>query len=58
MAAPWHHRGEAGVVDESWEKIKLLHVQEGAAVASLSEPPGDSDGEVDSSRSDRQQNNR
>jgi len=32
--------------------------EEGAAVASLSEPPGDSDGEVDSSRSDRQQYNR
>ena len=27
-------------------------------MASLSEPPGESDGEVDSSRSDRQQYNR
>ena len=33
-------------------------VQEGAAVASLSEPPGDSDGEGESNRSDRQQYNR
>jgi len=32
--------------------------EEGAVVASLSEPPGESDGEVDSSRSDRQQYNR
>ena len=36
----------------------LIILQEGAAVASTSEPPGESEGEGESNRSDRQQYNR